>query len=121
MSLGDLEELFRAHGMVLEAEDQRQEGEALDIELAGELTAVCPCNRDLKGPQDKRNPVPESRFVGPEEALVELGEGFVELDETFSGPGRVSPASGRVSSTLGKVSKSPWRASSTSTRLSTRG
>jgi superfamily II DNA or RNA helicase len=38
--LGDLEELFRAHGVKLEVEDQRQEGEALEVELMGELTAV---------------------------------------------------------------------------------
>jgi superfamily II DNA or RNA helicase len=38
--LANLEELLRAHGVALKAEDQRQEGEALDVELAGELTAV---------------------------------------------------------------------------------
>lgn len=38
--LGNLEELLRAHGVALKAEDQRQEGEALDIEFAGEITAV---------------------------------------------------------------------------------
>jgi len=38
--LCDLEELFQAHGVALEAEDQRQRGEALDVEFAGELTAV---------------------------------------------------------------------------------
>ncbi len=38
--LGDLEELLHAHGAALKVEDQRQEGEALDVELVGELTAV---------------------------------------------------------------------------------
>jgi len=38
--LGDLEELFQTHGVKLEIEDQRQEGEALEVELKGELTAV---------------------------------------------------------------------------------
>lgn len=38
--LGDLEELFQAHGVALKAEDQRQEGEALNVELVGEITAV---------------------------------------------------------------------------------
>jgi superfamily II DNA or RNA helicase len=38
--LGDLEELFQAHGVKLEVEDQRQEGAALEVELKGELTAV---------------------------------------------------------------------------------
>jgi len=38
--LGDLEELFQAHGADLKVEDQLQEGEPLDVELKGELTAV---------------------------------------------------------------------------------
>jgi superfamily II DNA or RNA helicase len=38
--LGDLEELFQAHGVALQVVDQRQEGEALHVELKGELTAV---------------------------------------------------------------------------------
>jgi superfamily II DNA or RNA helicase len=38
--VGDLEELFRAHGVKLAVEDQRQDGEALEVELKGELTAV---------------------------------------------------------------------------------
>ncbi|HEX3529038.1 MAG TPA: DEAD/DEAH box helicase family protein [Thermoanaerobaculia bacterium] len=38
--LGDLEELFQVHGVKLEVEDQRQDGEALEAELKGELTAV---------------------------------------------------------------------------------
>lgn len=38
--VGDLEELFRAHGVGLQVGDQRQEGEALHVELKGELTAV---------------------------------------------------------------------------------
>lgn len=38
--VGDLEELFKAHGVELQVEDQRQEGEALHVELKGELTAV---------------------------------------------------------------------------------
>jgi superfamily II DNA or RNA helicase len=38
--LGDLEELFQAHGVELQVEDQRQEGEALQVEFKGELTAV---------------------------------------------------------------------------------
>jgi superfamily II DNA or RNA helicase len=38
--LGDLEELFQAHGVALQVVDQRQEGEALYVELKGELTAV---------------------------------------------------------------------------------
>ena len=38
--VGDLEELLQAHGVDLQVEDQRQEGEALDVELKGELTAV---------------------------------------------------------------------------------
>jgi superfamily II DNA or RNA helicase len=38
--VGDLEELFQAHGVELQVEDQRQEGEALHVELKGELTAV---------------------------------------------------------------------------------
>lgn len=38
--LGDLEEFFQAHGVTLEVEDQRQEGEALQVALTGELTAV---------------------------------------------------------------------------------
>jgi superfamily II DNA or RNA helicase len=37
---GDLEELFQAHGVKLEVEDQRQEGETLQAELQGELTEV---------------------------------------------------------------------------------
>ncbi len=38
--VGDLEELFQAYGVELQVEDQRQEGEALHVELKGELTAV---------------------------------------------------------------------------------
>jgi superfamily II DNA or RNA helicase len=38
--LCDLEELFQVHGVALKVADQRQEGEALDVELVGELTAV---------------------------------------------------------------------------------
>ncbi|MFL6260132.1 MAG: TOTE conflict system archaeo-eukaryotic primase domain-containing protein [Thermoanaerobaculia bacterium] len=38
--LGDLEELFQTHGVELQVEDQRQEGEALQVEFKGELTAV---------------------------------------------------------------------------------
>jgi superfamily II DNA or RNA helicase len=38
--LGDLEELFQAHGVELQVEDQRQEGEALQVQFKGELTAV---------------------------------------------------------------------------------
>ncbi len=38
--LGDLEELFQVHGVELQVEDQRQEGEALQVEFKGELTAV---------------------------------------------------------------------------------
>ncbi len=38
--LGDLEELFMTHGVKLQVEDQRQEGEALQLALKGELTAV---------------------------------------------------------------------------------
>lgn len=38
--LGDLEELLRAHGVALNAEDQRQEGESLGADFVGELTAV---------------------------------------------------------------------------------
>ena len=38
--LCDLVELFHAHGVALKAEDQRQEGEALDVEFTGGLTAV---------------------------------------------------------------------------------
>ncbi len=36
--LGDLEELFRVHGVELQVEDQRQEGEALQLAFKGELT-----------------------------------------------------------------------------------
>jgi hypothetical protein len=38
--LGDLEELFQVHGVELQIEDQRQEGEALQVEFKGELTTV---------------------------------------------------------------------------------
>ncbi len=38
--LCDLEELLQAHGVALKVEDQRQEGEALDVVLVGELTTV---------------------------------------------------------------------------------
>ncbi|HEX6899904.1 MAG TPA: DEAD/DEAH box helicase family protein [Thermoanaerobaculia bacterium] len=38
--LGDLKELFRTNGVDLQVEDQRQEGEALQLVLKGELTAV---------------------------------------------------------------------------------
>ncbi|HEY4591288.1 MAG TPA: DEAD/DEAH box helicase family protein [Thermoanaerobaculia bacterium] len=38
--LGDLEELFKTHGVKLQVEDQRQEGEALELALKGELTEV---------------------------------------------------------------------------------
>jgi superfamily II DNA or RNA helicase len=38
--LGELEELFQAHGVALQVEDQRQESEPLRVELKGELTAV---------------------------------------------------------------------------------
>lgn len=38
--LGDLEELLRAHGVALNAEDQRQEGKSLGVDFVGELTAV---------------------------------------------------------------------------------
>lgn len=38
--LGDVEELFQEHGIELQVEDQRQEGEALQVELKGELTTV---------------------------------------------------------------------------------
>jgi superfamily II DNA or RNA helicase len=37
---GDLEKLLQEHGVGLNVEDQRQEGEPLDVELKGELTAV---------------------------------------------------------------------------------
>jgi superfamily II DNA or RNA helicase len=36
----DLKELLQAHGVELQVEDRRQEGEALQVELKGELTAV---------------------------------------------------------------------------------
>jgi superfamily II DNA or RNA helicase len=38
--LGDLEELLRNHGVALNADDQRQEGESLGVDFVGELTAV---------------------------------------------------------------------------------
>ena len=38
--LGDLAELFQAYGVGLQMEDQRQEGEPLNVEFRGELTAV---------------------------------------------------------------------------------
>jgi superfamily II DNA or RNA helicase len=38
--LGDLEELFQVHGVEFQVEDQRQEGEALEVEFRGELTKV---------------------------------------------------------------------------------
>ena len=38
--LGDLEELFRMHGVELQVEDQRQDGESLQVEFKGELTTM---------------------------------------------------------------------------------
>lgn len=38
--LGDMEDLFKAYGVKLQVEDQRQEGETLHVELKGELTVV---------------------------------------------------------------------------------
>jgi superfamily II DNA or RNA helicase len=38
--LGELEELFQAHGVALQVEDQRQESDPLRVEFKGELTAV---------------------------------------------------------------------------------
>lgn len=38
--LDDLEELFQVHGVELQVEDQRQEGETLQVEFKGELTTA---------------------------------------------------------------------------------